>query len=86
MGISLSYLTKLLHNHEGRGFRSLLRQARVKAAEPLLRESLLIIKEIAVRVGYASTSQFDRDFRRELGVTPGGYRRTLPGTGESIQN
>jgi AraC-like DNA-binding protein len=67
-------LGNLLHTHGGAGFRTLLRRARVKAAEDLLGRSAYSVKEIAARVGYSWTSQFDRDFLRERGVTPGQYR------------
>ena len=73
--LSLRGLGKLLHAHGGGGFRTLLRQARVRAAEDLLGRSTYSIKEIAVRVGYSWTSQFDRDFLRERGMTPGQYRQ-----------
>jgi len=68
-------LGKLLHEHAGGGFRTILRQARVRAAENLLGLSQYSVKEIAARVGYSWTSQFDRDFLRERGMTPGQYRQ-----------
>ena len=67
-------LGKLLHAHAGGGFRMVLRQARVTAAQALLERSGCSIKEIAARVGYSWTSQLDRDFLRERRVTPGEYR------------
>ena len=33
------------------------------------------IIEVAAAVGYESEAAFNRAFRRELGVPPGGYRR-----------
>jgi AraC-like DNA-binding protein len=74
--VSTGYLLKLLRHHCRSGFRTAVRRARVKAARTLLEESLLSVKEIAARVGYSSTSQFDRDFRRECRTTPGQYRLT----------
>jgi len=74
VGVSPQYLVKLLRSEYGYGFRAALRRARVQVARPLLEQSLSSIKEIAVKTGYGSTSQFDRDFRRECRTTPGAYR------------
>jgi len=75
IGVSEPYLAKLLHAHYKCGFRAVLRRARLEAARARLEHSLDRIKEIATSVGYASTSQFDRDFRRAYHHTPGHYRR-----------
>jgi AraC-like DNA-binding protein len=72
--VSERYLRRLLHAATGAGFRTSLRKTRIKAAQVLLEESLGSVKEIAAQVGYSWTSQFDRDFQRECGVTPGRYR------------
>ena len=72
--VSPRVLGKLLHARTRGGFRSVLRQARVAAAQALLGKSLYSIKEIAGHVGYAWASQMDRDFRRECGLTPQEYR------------
>jgi AraC-like DNA-binding protein len=72
--VSQRSLCMLLRAHFGVGFRTALRRARVTASHELLQQSTLSVKEIAFRVGYTSTSQFDRDFRRDCGTTPGQYR------------
>ena len=72
--VSPRVLGKLLHARAGGGFRSVLRQARVAAAQALLAKSLCSIKEIAGHVGYAWASQMDRDFQRECGLTPQQFR------------
>jgi AraC-like DNA-binding protein len=76
VGVSERYLGKLLHAQYGYGFPAARRQARITAACSLLKRSFRRIKEIAVAVGYPSTSQFDRDFRLECGISPEEYRRT----------
>ncbi len=73
--ISATYVRKPLHAAYGFGFRTALRRARVRVGKELLRGSSKSVKEIAGAAGYQSTSQFDRDFKREYGVTPGEYRR-----------
>jgi AraC-like DNA-binding protein len=72
--VSERVLGKLLHAQARGGFRAVLRQARVATAQALLTKSLYSVKEIAGHAGYAWTSQMDRDFQRECGVTPGEYR------------
>jgi AraC-like DNA-binding protein len=72
--VSPRTLRLLLQTHFGVGFRTALRRARVSAALTLLERSIFSVKEIADRVGYTSTSQFDRDFKRHCGITPGQYR------------
>ena len=75
IGVSASYFAKLLRTHCRCGFRALVRHARLDAARTRLERSLDRIKEVAASVGYTSTSQFDRDFRRAFHVTPRAYRR-----------
>jgi AraC family transcriptional regulator len=47
---------------------------RMAKARRLLRESTKSIIEIGLDVGYSSPSHFSQIFRREIGVTPTGYR------------
>jgi AraC-like DNA-binding protein len=47
---------------------------RVQEARRLLVETTLSIKEVAARCGYDRVSQFDRQFGRQCGMTPGVYR------------
>jgi AraC-like DNA-binding protein len=46
----------------------------VQQAKSLRVESRLSIKEVAGHCGYQHVSQFDRQFRRLSGLTPGRYR------------
>ena len=52
-----------------------LRSKRMGVAKHLLANSFLSVKEIMYRVGYRSYSHFIHDFTREIGCSPGGYRR-----------
>lgn len=49
---------------------------RIQHARRLLAESHLTLERIARRVGYESAVSFSRAFKREMGVAPGGYRRS----------
>jgi transcriptional regulator GlxA family with amidase domain len=48
---------------------------RVEEAKQLLETSEASIEEIAQQVGYEDTASFRRLFRRQVGMTPGDYRR-----------
>ena len=48
---------------------------RLRSAARLLETTPLPIAEIALRVGYGDQSAFTRAFRREMGRSPGDYRR-----------
>jgi two-component system response regulator YesN len=77
VGISSEHLCRLLKQHTGDTFVTLLRRARIDAARRLLQSSNLSMKEIAGRVGFSSASQFDRGFKRICGVPPTVYRRAM---------
>jgi AraC family transcriptional regulator len=51
-------------------------RARVERAKALLRESVLSISEVALRVGFATPSHFATTFRRATSLTPRSFRRS----------
>ena len=65
---------RLLERQTGRGFLEHLHERRIAAARWYLTETTLLIKEIADRVGYKSSSEFGRRFRRSSGMTAHEYR------------
>jgi len=52
-----------------------LQVMRMKKASELLKETSISIKEIAVSLGYVSSSQFSLIFKRYFFCTPVEYRR-----------
>ena len=55
---------------------------RVRTAKDLLGDPGLSVKEVAAAVGYANTSQLDRQFKRHCHATPSVFRTTcIPGVG-----
>src|SRR5262249_30346533 len=74
VGLSPWHLTRLLTRHSGMGFSSHLHQTRVVAAQRLLANSTIPIKQVAAAVGYQSTVQLDRHFKRLSGLTPIRFR------------
>jgi AraC-like DNA-binding protein len=69
-GLSFSHLAHVIKRHTGESFVAHVRRRRITAARRLLDETALTIKEIAAAVGYGSTRQFERDFKRCLGTAP----------------
>jgi AraC-like DNA-binding protein len=76
VNVSPWYLTRILKGQTGYGFVTHVHQARIAAACRRLELTGLSIKEIAGAVGYGSSSQFGRRFKRHVGVTPLSYRRS----------
>ncbi|MDX1995046.1 MAG: AraC family transcriptional regulator [bacterium] len=50
---------------------------RMQTALMLMDENHLPLGEIALRVGYESEAAFHKAFKREMGISPGAYRRSL---------
>jgi AraC-like DNA-binding protein len=72
-------LTQLLKAVTGRSFGAHLHHRRIAAARTLLTDSALSIKEVASRVGYQSTTQLDRHFKRITHSLPSAYRAAARG-------
>ncbi len=54
-----------------------IRRAHVESAKLLLASNTIALGEIARQSGFASASLLNSAFRREVGITPGAYRRRL---------
>jgi len=68
-------LQRVIAEVGGTTFGQLLARARMAAAERLLRDPELPVKEVARRVGYRQPAQFAKSFRVRYGATPRDYRR-----------
>lgn len=58
----------------GASYREVLDSVRMRRAAELLRLPGLSMEAIAERLGYSSSANFSRAFRRWAGITPGLYR------------
>jgi AraC-like DNA-binding protein len=54
-----------------------LQSARMQRARTLLRAERATVSAVAARVGYSSDVAFAAAFRREVGCSPGGWRRAI---------
>lgn len=69
MHVTRSYLSRLLRHETGHSFPTHLNGVRLLAAVDAVARSGRV-KEVASTVGYASTGELDRQFRRRLGFPP----------------
>lgn len=74
LAVSDCRLTHLLKQSTGETFGAHVHARRVAEARGLLVESTLSVKEIAGRVGYSTTTQLDRHFKRTMKMLPSEYR------------
>ncbi len=73
VGLSERHLTRCFHQEVGMTPITYLNRYRVKQARALLDAGDKGITEIAVEVGFSSSSYFSRVFREEAGVSPRAY-------------
>jgi len=75
VGLSDDYLTSCFHKELGLTPIAYLNRYRIQQAKQLLTNTHKTITEIALDVGFSSSSYFSRIFRRETGMSPEAYRR-----------
>ena len=68
-------LQRVIAEVGGTTFGQLLARARMSAAERLLHDPDIQVREVARRVGYSQPAQFAKSFRLRYGATPRDYRR-----------
>lgn len=74
--IARSVLERRFRKYLGRSPQAEIRHVQLRKARQLLAETQLSLAEIASRTGFTHAEYFSVVFKRELGVTPGGYRQT----------
>jgi YesN/AraC family two-component response regulator len=72
------YLSQLFKTETGENVSDYVTRMRMKRAKQLLRETSLKIYDISRLVGYQSPKHFMIVFKKEAGMTPGGYRDRAP--------
>lgn len=74
MGMTTAYFCRFFHQEIGCSPYQYVIQQRVEKAKILLQQRDISISEIARQCGFTSHSQFNRHFRRLMGITPKEYR------------
>jgi len=75
-GIPSRQVSRAVNSQTGLNVSQWVNEARIRAACELLRESDATILEIMQKVGFATKSNFNREFRRVTGDSPGNWRRS----------
>ena len=75
VGASESYLANCFHQELGLSPMTYLNRYRIRQARALLEAGELNVTEVAFSVGFSDSAYFGRVFQREVGVSPGAYRR-----------
>lgn len=75
--ISSLYLTQVIQEVNGQRAREMITDYVVVGIKSLLRNADLDIKEITRQAGFATQSSLSRFFRRQTGMSPSEYRRTV---------
>ena len=68
--LSKAYVSTYIKDKSGMTFQDAVKNARLKKACRLLKESSQKIETIAEAVGYESVEHFNRVFKKEYGMTP----------------
>jgi len=78
-GLSRSSLHERFSHFIGQPPMQYLARWRMQVASGLLRDTSAKLVEISLEVGYESEAAFSRAFKREVGVSPGAWRREKRG-------
>lgn len=75
MNISDVYFRKLFKNQYGTSPLKYLNSLRLQNAMALMKHPFLTLEECATQSGFSSIQYFSRVFKKELGITPGQFRK-----------
>lgn len=74
VNLSRSRLRHIFRAETGRPWGQFVKGVRIERSKDLLAGSYLRVKEVCAKVGINDESQFIRDFKRAVGMTPTQYR------------
>jgi AraC-like DNA-binding protein len=77
LGYSPAHLTNTFSRHTGVPVNAWIIRRRIHAVEQLLREGAAPVAAVCEAVGFNDVCYFTRQFVRNIGTTPGRYRRML---------
>ncbi|SFL57954.1 Helix-turn-helix domain-containing protein [Gracilibacillus orientalis] len=72
-----SYLSNLFRQETNRSFSEYLAQYRIEMAKNWLETTKMPVKDIANELRYNNSQNFIRSFRKNVGMTPGNYRKKM---------
>jgi AraC family transcriptional activator of pobA len=77
LNVSPRYLSDLLKQETGKTAIELIHISLMNEAKNRLKQNELSISEIAYRMGFDNPSYFSRLFKKEVGLTPLGFKKRL---------
>ncbi|MBQ6998351.1 MAG: helix-turn-helix domain-containing protein [Clostridia bacterium] len=75
LSCSRSHISHQFKTQTGKSIREYLTELRLEDAKSLLKHSELTVTEIAFSVGFGSSNYFTNVFKKEMGMSPGEYRK-----------
>lgn len=79
MGMTPAYFSRFFKQSTGQNFHAYLTWIRLHHAQRQLREGDATVTEVAMDNGFPNVKAFIQAFRKEYGVTPAIYRKTVQG-------
>lgn len=75
LNLSEYYIGEYFKSHAGIGLSVFMKAERLEKAKHLLTTSFMSVKEISCAVGFGHAANFNRAFKKELGLSPLAYRK-----------
>ncbi|NOU64372.1 helix-turn-helix domain-containing protein [Paenibacillus sp. LMG 31461] len=75
VSLTPNYLSRLFRQETGKSFSDNLFDLRIERATELLKSSTLKIYQIGESVGYPNSRYFSEWFQKQMGMSPGEYRK-----------
>ena len=69
-----TYLSRLIFKETGKTLKAYIRDAKIAAAENMLKHTELSLLDISLALGFSSQSAFGSVFKAHTGITPKQYR------------
>lgn len=76
-GVSYYHLSRHFKELKGQNYVDYITKLRIEKAKILLQDPNVLIKDVALDVGYTNVNTFIRNFNKFTGVSPGQYQKNL---------
>lgn len=73
--LSMSYVSRIFKEQTQMNVSDFLNEVRIEQAKKMLKEGNDSLKDIVQQIGYSDSSSFIRKFKKQVGMTPGEYRK-----------
>lgn len=75
--LSVKQLSRIFVRHEGTTLMKYITKVKTEAAEQLLKDSNISLKEVSEKLGFSNEYYFNTFFKKNSGMSPGDYRKTI---------